>query len=87
VLECPLNQPINLGNPNEMSVLDLGKRIIKITNSKSKIVHEPLPVDDPKVRCPDITLAKRMLNWTPQVKLDDGLEKTIQYFKESISRR
>ena len=72
--------PVNLGNPNEMSVLRLAKLIKRILNSKSSIVHKALPVDDPKQRCPDISLAKKTLKWKPEVCLEDGLEKTIAYF-------
>jgi len=77
------NLPMNIGNPNEMSLLRLAKTIVRLTGSRSKIVYEPLPVDDPKVRRPNITKARRILKWTPQVKLEEGLLKTIRYFKES----
>jgi dTDP-glucose 4,6-dehydratase len=74
--------PVNVGNPREMTVLQFAKLIIELTGSKSKIVHKPLPVDDPKVRQPDITLAKRVLNdWGPVVPVEDGLKQTIEYFK------
>jgi UDP-glucuronate decarboxylase len=76
--------PVNLGNPNEFTLLELADKVIKLTNSRSKIMFEPLPQDDPKRRRPDITLAKQLLNWEPQISLDTGLEKTIKYF-ESIS--
>ena len=78
------NEPVNLGNPVEMTVLELAKKIIELTDSGSKIVFKPLPVDDPKVRQPDITKAGRILKWEPKVSLDDGLEKTIAYFKEVL---
>lgn len=84
VMNSRLNQPINLGNPNEMSVLLLAKKIQKLTGSKSKIVYRPLPQDDPKQRCPDISLAKKKLGWSPQMALDEGLIKTIEYFKTKI---
>ena len=87
VMFSKLNQPVNLGNPNEMSVLLLAKRILKLTGSKSKIVFKPLPQDDPKVRCPDITLAKTKLHWSPRVPLDEGLVKTIKYFKTNLTRK
>lgn len=74
--------PVNLGNPNEFTLLELTDKIIKLTNSKSKIIFEPLPQDDPKRRRPDITLAKRLLNWEPVITLDTGLEKTITYFAD-----
>ena len=75
-----LNTPVNVGNPNEMSVLKLAKLIIKLTGSKSTIVYKPLPVDDPKRRCPNIALAKKTLKWAPKVALEDGLSQTIAYF-------
>jgi len=73
--------PVNLGNPIEMSVNDLAQTIIRITGSKSKIIYLPLPEDDPKQRMPDINLAKKELNWEPEVGLEEGLERTIEYFK------
>ena len=72
--------PVNLGNPDEFTILELAKKIVKITNSKSKIVFKPLPQDDPMQRRPDISLAKEKLKWQPTVKLDQGLKKTIKYF-------
>jgi UDP-glucuronate decarboxylase len=72
--------PVNLGNPDEFSVLELAKKIIEITGSKSKIVFRPLPQDDPCRRQPDISLAKEKLDWQPSVNLDKGLKKTIEYF-------
>ena len=76
-----LNEPVNIGNPNEMTVLELAEKIIKLSKSKSKIIHKPLPTDDPKVRCPDIEKAKTKLGWAPQVNLQEGLKKTINWFK------
>ena len=76
--------PINLGNPNEFTILELAKKIIKLTKSKSKIIHKPLPPDDPKQRKPDISLAKEKLNWRPKTELDLGLKKTIDYFKRVL---
>lgn len=76
-----INEPINLGNPEEITILDFAKKIIKITKSKNKIIFQPLPVDDPKRRRPDITKAKQLLNWEPKVHLEDGLKKTIEWFK------
>ena len=73
--------PINLGNPNEFSMNELAREIIKITKSKSKIEYQELPQDDPKKRQPDITLAKSELNWEPTIELEEGLKKTIHYFK------
>ncbi len=74
--------PVNIGNPNEMTVLELAELIISLTNSKSKIVHQELPQDDPTNRKPDISLAKLKLKWEPKVDIIEGLEKTIRYFKE-----
>ena len=77
--------PVNIGNPQEMSVLNFAKLIIQLTDSKSKIVFKPLPVDDPKVRQPDITLARHVLNnWEPRVSLEDGLRETIEYFRDKV---
>lgn len=75
------HEPVNIGNPNEMSLLKLAQLIIKLTGSRSKIVYEPLPVDDPKVRCPDISKAKKILKWRPKVGIEEGLRKTIPSFK------
>lgn len=76
--------PVNIGNPDEFKIIELAEKVIKLTGSKSKIVFRPLPSDDPLMRQPDITLAKKQLDWEPKVKLDEGLEKTIAFFKEAI---
>ena len=76
--------PVNLGNPDEFTILELAKKIVEITNSKSKIVFKPLPQDDPMQRRPDISLAKEKLKWQPTVKLDQGLKKTIEYFDKIL---
>jgi len=73
--------PINMGNPDEFTILELAKKVINITGSRSKIIHKPLPSDDPKQRKPDITLAKQELDWEPKVNLENGLIKTIGYFE------
>ena len=78
--------PVNLGNPSEISILELAEKILKITHSKSKILFKHLPQDDPVRRCPDITLAKERLRWRPVVRLDEGLEKTVKYFKKVITQ-
>jgi len=78
------NKPINLGNPQEMTINDFAKLTLRLTNSKSKIVYKSLPVDDPKIRQPDITRAKELLNWSPRVPLEEGLQKTIEYFKKKL---
>ena len=74
--------PINLGNPNEFTIKELAEKVIKLTGSSSKLTYMPLPGDDPKQRCPDITKAKKILNWEPKIQLEEGLVKTINYFKE-----
>ncbi|NPA44613.1 MAG: SDR family oxidoreductase [Chlorobi bacterium] len=76
--------PVNIGNPGEFTILELAEKVIKLTNSKSKIIYMPLPQDDPMQRKPDITLAKEKLNWEPKVNLEDGLMKTIEYFDRII---
>ena len=76
--------PVNLGNPGEFTVKELSDKIISKTKSQSKIVYRPLPADDPKQRRPDISLAKQNLNWQPTIPLDEGLDKTIEYFKKVI---
>lgn len=78
--------PVNLGNPNEMTIADLAKRVVDLTGSRSKIVQRPLPKDDPTRRQPDISLAKRELSWAPKVDLDAGLKKTIADFDERLRR-
>jgi nucleoside-diphosphate-sugar epimerase len=72
---------VNLGNPQEMSILEFAERIRRLTRSKSRIIHEPLPQDDPKQRKPDIAKARRILSWEPRVSLEDGLRQTIEYFR------
>ena len=79
-----INEPINLGNPQEMTVNDFAKLILELTKSKSKVIHKPLPVDDPKIRQPDITRAEKLLNWSPKVSPEEGLQKTIEYFKKKL---
>jgi len=76
--------PVNLGNPVEFTILDLAKKIIKLTDSKSKIIYKPLPEDDPKQRQPNVELAKKELKWKPKIKLDEGLKRTIHYFKRLL---
>lgn len=76
--------PVNLGNPSEFTILELAEKVIKLTKSRSRIVHKSLPQDDPVQRKPDITLAKKVLNWKPKVNLEDGLKETISYFKKLI---
>lgn len=77
--------PVNLGNPKEFAILELAEKILKLTKSKSKIIHKPLPPDDPKRRCPDISLAKEKLGWAPKKDLEEGLSETIEYLKKALS--
>jgi UDP-glucuronate decarboxylase len=79
--------PVNMGNPDEFSIVELAKKIILLTQSSSGITHGPLPQDDPVQRCPDISLAKERLDWQPQTTLEDGLHKTIAYFKKVLGLR
>ena len=72
------HEPVNIGNPNEFTLLELAREVIKVTGSKSEIVYEALPTDDPQVRRPDITVAKQLLNWEPQIQLADGLARTLE---------
>jgi len=78
-------EPVNLGNPEEISILDFAKEIVRLTGSKSRIVFNPLPQNDPKVRQPDITKAKRILGWEPKVSREEGLRRTLEYFKGKIT--
>jgi len=82
-----IHGPVNLGNPVEMTVADIAQVIRRLTGSSSPIEHKPLPVDDPKVRRPDISRAQGMLGWTPHVGLEEGLRSTIKYFRESLLPR
>ena len=77
--------PMNLGKPGEFTILELAKKVIELSNSKSEIIFEPLPADDPRQRRPDITLAREVIGWEPKVELDEGLKKTIAYFDELLS--
>lgn len=78
------NDPINIGNPQEMTITQIAQQIIAMTGSKSKIIYKPLPTDDPKVRQPDITRARTLLGWEPKVSLEEGLGHTIEYFKQKV---
>lgn len=83
LMASPLHDPVNLGNPQEMTLLELAKAVLRITGSRSPIAFKPLPVDDPKVRCPDISRAREFLRWEPRVPLEEGLSRTIAWFRES----
>lgn len=85
LLVSDINDPVNIGNPDEKTILDLTEMILKLTASKSKVEYKMLPVDDPKVRQPDITIAKEKLNWEPEVDLKEGLQTTIEWFRKKLS--
>jgi len=82
--QSDFHEPVNIGNPTEFTILDFAKLIIRLTGSKSQIVYKPLPVDDPKQRRPDISRAKKLLGWEPQVDLETGLRRTIEYFRPRL---
>jgi len=82
LMQVPVNDPVNIGNPHEMTLLELAKRVVRITGSASEIVFGPLPEDDPKVRQPDITRARTLLGWEPRVDTDEGLRLTIDWFRK-----
>jgi len=83
--QSDFHEPVNIGNPREMTILQFAEEIIRITEARSTIEHRPLPVDDPKVRQPDITRAKNVLQWEPRVDFDEGIRKTIAYFRTRLS--
>ena len=84
LLESDYRLPVNLGNPHEMTVMDFAAKILELTGSPSPIIHQPLPEDDPQVRQPDISRAREMLDWEPETYIDEGLRKTIDYFRERL---
>ncbi|HXJ83656.1 MAG TPA: UDP-glucuronic acid decarboxylase family protein [Candidatus Methylomirabilis sp.] len=81
LMQSSVNDPVNLGNPREMTLLELAKQILRLSGSRSEIVFRPLPTDDPKVRQPDISRARRLLGWEPQVDVEEGLRKTIEWYR------
>lgn len=81
LMKSNIHEPTNLGNPDEKTILELARKILELTGNSSEIVFKPLPVDDPKVRRPDISKAKHLLNWEPKVSIEEGLKETIAYFK------
>jgi dTDP-glucose 4,6-dehydratase len=87
LLDSDYVEPVNIGNPQEMTVLEVAERILRTTGSRSRVVHRELPQDDPKVRRPDIDLAQQILSWTPQVDPDEGLRLTLPYFEAEIGRK
>ena len=84
LLETDYHLPVNLGNPHEITVLDFAKKVLGLTGSKSSIVYKPLPEDDPQVRQPDISRARELLGWEPQVQMEEGLAKTVHYFSQRL---
>ena len=85
LMEAPVNDPVNIGNPQELTIEQIARRIIEMTGSRSRIIYKPLPEDDPKVRQPDITRARTLLGWEPKVSLEEGLSKTIDYFRSKAA--
>jgi len=84
LMRAPVNDPVNLGNPQEMTLLELAKRILRLTGARSEIVFRPLPTDDPKVRQPEIGRARALLGWEPRVDVDEGLRLTIDWFRRRL---
>ena len=84
LLDSSENDPVNIGNPHEMTIEEIARTIIRMTNATSRIVYRPLPEDDPKVRQPDITRARTLLGWEPKVGLEEGLTKTLEYFRKKV---
>jgi dTDP-glucose 4,6-dehydratase len=85
LLESNEHEPTNIGNPAEITILEFAERVRALVGTNAPIVHHPLPQDDPKQRCPDITKARRILNWEPKVKLDEGLKITYEHFKKQVA--
>ncbi len=84
LMESSVNDPVNIGNPHEMTIEEIARTIIRLTGAKSRLVYKPLPEDDPKVRQPDITRARKLLGWEPKVPLEEGLLKTLDYFRTKV---
>jgi dTDP-glucose 4,6-dehydratase len=84
LMASSVNEPVNIGNPHEMSIAEMARLVIRMTGSKSRVVFKPLPTDDPQVRRPDITRARTLLGWEPKVGLDEGLTSTIAYFRQKM---
>ena len=84
LLFCDFHEPVNLGNPNEITILDFAKEILALSGGQSRIVYKPLPQDDPKVRKPDISRAKKLLGWEPKIDRHEGLQRTLRYFQERV---
>jgi dTDP-glucose 4,6-dehydratase len=87
-MESDFHEPINLGNPDEVTMLQLAREIRELTpGSRSQIVHQPAPPDDPKIRCPDITRAKQILGWSPQVPRKEGLGRMLEFYREQLKKQ
>ena len=84
LLVSDFNEPVNLGNPQEISILELANMVNDLSGGSSPIIRKPLPVDDPKVRRPEITRAKTLLDWKPQIDIEEGLKRTIHFYKEQM---
>jgi UDP-glucuronate decarboxylase len=84
LLRSGVTDPTNIGNPGEFTVLELAELVVRLTNSRSSIVFKPLPTDDPRQRCPDIAKARKELGWEPAIPLEEGLRRTIPYFREVL---
>jgi len=87
LMQASVNDPVNLGNPREMTLLELAKQILRLSGSRSEITFRPLPTDDPKVRQPDIGRARRLLGWEPVVDVEEGLRRTIEWYRQSKTPR
>lgn len=87
LMKSEYNKPVNIGNPREFTILQLAEKVIKLTGSKSKIIYKELPSDDPTRRKPDISLAKKLLDWEPEIVLEEGLKKTIEYFESELKSK
>ncbi|HPI75634.1 MAG TPA: GDP-mannose 4,6-dehydratase, partial [bacterium] len=87
LLEADYHDPVNIGNPREMSMLEYARLIINITGSKSEIIYSDIPVDDPKKRMPDISVAKKVLGWQPRTSVEEGMKKTLPFFEETLRKQ
>jgi dTDP-glucose 4,6-dehydratase len=87
LMESSTNEPVNIGNPHEVTIEEIARTIIALVGSRSQLVYRPLPVDDPRQRRPDITRATTLLGWQPTVALDEGLAKTVEYFRKALTIR
>jgi dTDP-glucose 4,6-dehydratase len=87
LMEVNTNEPVNIGNPHEVTIEEIARTIIRLVGSTSTLVYRPLPIDDPKQRRPDITRARTLLGWEPKIGLEEGLLKTVDYFKAKLAAR